>query len=202
MPGGHVCRVLGAAALLLALLGSGPARADGRAAAVTVPDDNAAEGELMDVYLDLCLNRFPDAAAFAAGAAARQMRPVPPETVKRYLHDDPGRGWIGASPSGAYVVTIEDPPYHACAVRRMQRPSPTFSTVFQVAVGAWAGMHKIPKLQRLPPVRQTANGATIDAQVEGVAGADGKVVQSFMALVTVYPGGQTEVRMVHVFPPR
>jgi hypothetical protein len=178
--------------------------ADGNTAAPRQPTnaETAAEGGLVDAFLDLCLNRFPDDAAFAKGAAARQLQPMAPAAVKQYLHDDPGRGWTGQSPSGPYAVTIESPPYLACGVRRMQKTSAQFPFFFHLTIGTWAATHAIPPRQTVPPMRQANNGATITITAEAVVGADGKPTQTFMALVTDYPSGQSELRLVRQFPPK
>ena len=39
--------------------------------------------------------------------------------VRIYLHGDPGRGWNIAGRTARFQLTVEAPPYHACAVRTM-----------------------------------------------------------------------------------
>lgn len=158
-------------------------------------------GELIDSFLDLCLARFPDQAAFAAGARLRHLVPMPPEQVKRFLHEDPGRGWWGTTPSGRFVVTIENPPYFACAVRRLYKLTQAFQTTYQLAIGIWAANHKIA-LQAVPTMRREENGMSISATAQSEFGPDGKVRQTLMMFVTDYPSGRTEVRLVRQFPPK
>ena len=75
--------------------------------------------EMAALYDTLCLQAFPNDAALARAAAAAQARPLTQTQVAFYLHDDPGRGWTLNTPTATYVVTLELPPYHACAIRRM-----------------------------------------------------------------------------------
>jgi len=163
---------------------------------------NSAETELIDVFGDLCLNRFPNEAAFAQGGKGRHLEPMPAEGVKEFLHDDPGRGWFGKTSSGVYVVTIESPPYLACAVRRVQKPSPALQSTFHAIIGNWAAIHKSPTVLNFPPMHQVKGDMTINVTAEGIAGPDGKPQQTFMAFVTDYKSGQTEVRLVRQFAPK
>jgi hypothetical protein len=169
----------------------------------TATPDPATEayGHLLDAFIDLCLNRFPNEATFAAGAKARQLQPMTAGMVKQYLHDDPGRGWSGTMPSGSYVVTIENPPYYACAVRQIQKPMPVFAITFQLAVAAWVANSAIVGLQTESPMRQTDNGMTINALMLFVPDSNGRPKQAFMYIVTDYTDGRAEIRLVHQFPP-
>jgi hypothetical protein len=175
----------------------------------TEPRQNmdAAAGELTDIFAGLCLDGFPNEPGFAKAAAARNLQPMDAASVKRYLHDDPGRGWSGTSSFGSYVVTIESPPYLACAVRRARpsfatfQPDP-FRLAFQRLIGAWAEQHHLPTLRDVPPMRQVVSGMTINTTMQAVVGPDGKPTEAFMVLVTDYSNGTYELRLVHQFPPK
>ena len=82
------------------------------------PEPVAQLAEMVELYDRICLRAFPD-----DHAVARLMRdvgtPLSPAEVQRYLRDDPGVGWRIAGRSARFDVTIEAPPYHACAVRTM-----------------------------------------------------------------------------------
>lgn len=84
------------------------------------PDPVAQRDEMIALYDELCLRAFPDDDAVARAVAQHDARPLSPDQVRRFLHDDPGIGWEVRGRTGPFNVTIEQsPPYHACAVRTM-----------------------------------------------------------------------------------
>jgi hypothetical protein len=103
--------------------------------------------------------------------------------MQHYLHEDSERGWSGTMSSRPAVVTIEDLPYHACAVRQMLKPTPGFPGVYQRTVATRAVNNKIGPLQSGPPIQQTRNGTTINALGQMVPGPNGHPTQGFMYLV-------------------
>lgn len=174
---------------------------------ITIPQELANEGsddvgaELADLFADFCLKRFPSETALAEGVELKQLRALSPRGVRRFLHDDPGRGWLLETPSDAYVITIEDPPYHACAVRRMYSTTPKFRLAYKLMVKLWAANEGIGPLQGMPIRRQMVSGggiATMD--MDFVPDVGGNVKRGFMAIVTDYPNGQSEIRLVHQIP--
>ena len=84
------------------------------------PDPVAQRDEMIALYDELCLSAFPDEDGVARAVARHDARPLSPDQVRRFLHDDPGIGWEVRGRTGPFHVTIErSPPYHACAVRTM-----------------------------------------------------------------------------------
>lgn len=83
-------------------------------AAPAVPGDGQ-----MRVFDMLCNRLFPnDAQVEAAMAKLHGARALTAAELRIYLKDDPGRGWdIPMTDGSRMIVTIEAPPYHACAVR-------------------------------------------------------------------------------------
>ena len=156
--------------------------------------------ELVDLFADMCFSRFPDDAALTEGAAKRQLAAMSQDQVKRYLHSDPGHGWLLKTADGLYAITIEDPPYHACAVRRFYGTVPNFELPYQSQLSTWAAKNHIGPLTSFPPQSQVENGYSIHADMKGVTGPDGKPQQLFMEIVTTYTGGQIEVRLVRQIP--
>lgn len=152
--------------------------------------------ELADIFGDICLMRFPDMAAFAEGAKKRQLVPMSPEKAREYLHEDPGSGWFLKVSDGTYAITIENPPYRACAVRRAYEAAPKFQFPYQLILKTWAANNDIGPLPDQPARRQSVNGLTVTATMHSAAAPDGRSLQNFMALVTQYPTGQSEVRLV------
>jgi hypothetical protein len=110
----------GLAALIPALIAAAPAGALAQYEAPGAPADPAAQlAEVLDVYDAACLRAFPDDEAVAREMAARGASALSEREVRIFLHDDPGRGWRIADRTGPISITIEAPPYHACAVRTM-----------------------------------------------------------------------------------
>jgi hypothetical protein len=88
------------------------------APAASAPGAGRMQG-LVQIYDMICNRTFPDDARIAAAmAAVPGAKPLTDAQLQGYLKDDPGQGWIidGAG-ANAIVVTIEQPPIHACAVR-------------------------------------------------------------------------------------
>jgi len=75
--------------------------------------------EMLDIYDSACLRAFPDERAVARVMSDRGARELPAAQVRVYLHEDPGYGWRIAGRTGTFNLTIENPPFHACAVRTM-----------------------------------------------------------------------------------
>jgi len=84
-----------------------------------LPDRPQFRGQGQMAIFDMVCGRvFPDEARIAtAMARIPGTRPLPPDEVRTYLKDDPGRGWIMPAGSSQIVVTIEAPPIRSCAVR-------------------------------------------------------------------------------------
>ena len=170
--------------------------------------------EMTELFDRLCLRLFPDNAAL--NAAARDYKRMTAAQVRQYLHDDPGWGWYLTTAMATYAITIEAPPYRACAVRRMT-PS-GFATLrpYLDAVEAYAATRR-PAILR-PPIEQTGktpDGADITAFARQLypRGAT-RPTEAFMMLMTDYHGtfrgdlaqdaaggAGIEIRLVHQFVP-
>lgn len=110
------------AALLTAATPAGArAQAVGRPYMAPVNPAPPAEqlAEMLTIYEDVCLVAFPDDAATDRRAQALGGQAMSAERVRSLLHDDPGRGFVFAGRTARFELTIENPPYHACAVRTM-----------------------------------------------------------------------------------
>jgi hypothetical protein len=80
--------------------------------------DDGVLSRMAALYDEVCLKTFPNDGAVAAAMAAKGAVALKSREIRIYLHDDPGRGWTLADGAAQFVVTVEAPPYHACAVRR------------------------------------------------------------------------------------
>ena len=104
----------------LALLLAAPAAAAAQYETPVNPPPPAAQlAEMVALYDTICLRAFPDDAAVARAAEAQGGRAMSEAEVRRFLHEDPGRGWEVDGRTALFRVTLEAPPFHACAVRTL-----------------------------------------------------------------------------------
>ena len=108
------------AALATLLMAAMPAAAAAQYETPVNPPAPAAQlAELIEIYDSACLRAFPNDGAVARAMTAHGATAMADSEVRIYLHGDPGRGWNLAGRTARFQLTIEAPPYHACAVRTM-----------------------------------------------------------------------------------
>lgn len=184
---------LALAALLVGL--GGPARAE--------PDATPADAQRMASLFDaVCLRAFPDGPATDRAVQEAGGVALTPAQVRELLHDDPGHGWRLARPEATYLLTIENPPWHACALRRMTRTGLPTVAPYDAAIGRYAAARG--RSLGAPVGRSTRQGALdIRSTVQEVPDSvTGGVTDSVMLFWTAYlnaPAGapEVEVRFVH-----
>lgn len=182
------------AATALAACLHGPAAAQGRK--VPIPGDALQEQDpagtaLVEAFGLFCLKGFPGAARMEDAAPGR-LTPMTPAQVESYLHGDPGRGWTYAADGGTYVLTVEDPPYHTCAVRRSYATPPRYRLPWLLTTQLWAAAAGRGPFQDAKPEVMRQNGLLIEAVARLLPGEGGDV---FMELKTTYPDGHFEQRL-------
>lgn len=177
-------------------------------AAEPAPPTDAAQ--LIDLFDNFCIAKFPDDPALKALAKTRGGVEMTPEQVKIYLHADPGYGWVFRLGSIPYVVTIELPPYQTCAVRRMT-PSGVASVKGYIdAVNRYIAANNRTLVGIPPQKSQVPGGGDVTIYPYGVKDASGKATDQFAVFLTNYhshpPAGSeaeaaggvgVEVRMIH-----
>jgi hypothetical protein len=195
------CVVLGGCANTAPQPAAGPRESQSGQPIFISKDANADKPgmRLVDVFGRICLKRFPDREITQGELAP--VRELGPDEVRRYLHDDPGRAWQLDADGGTYIVTVEAPPYDACAVRRTYLTPVQPSLGFQLLTQAWASNEHFGPMQFAPPAHMVRNGLAIDAQVMGTQATIGHPRQVFMNITTHNPDGTTELRLVRQIPP-
>ncbi|MDZ5647857.1 NMCC_0638 family (lipo)protein [Nitrospirillum sp. BR 11828] len=149
------------------------------------PEDVAAATELAEVFEDFCLKRFPDDEAVKAGA--QDLTAMTPDQVKGILKDDPGIGWYKKTPLALYKITLELPPYHACAVRRMTANGIPTVKPYLAAITAFAAAQGRPLQRQQAQKMNLPTGPTVTIFPQAIADATGQRVQTqFMVLLTNY----------------
>ena len=76
----------------------------------------AAAQEMIRVYEEFCLVRFPDPQAFAAGADAHHMAAASAAQSAEALLGRPGQAWALVTPKGTFLVATESGGRQGCAV--------------------------------------------------------------------------------------
>lgn len=177
--------------------------------------DPTVANEMADLFSSFCIDKFPDDAALAGWADAKKAQVMTPEQVQQFLHQDPGHGWNLQTQTGLYVITVEEPPYSACAVRRMTPAGLPTVKIYKDAIDRYVAS-KHATLLPVQNMRTKGPGTSdISAYSFGIQDSSGKVVESFMLFLTNYHGQVpasfkadaqdgvgVEVRMVHQFTPK
>jgi len=172
-----------------------------------VPDD-----ELAALYTAFCLQSFPDEAGLALLARQKGAVALTPEEVKAILHDDPGHGWQLRTAGGHYQISVEDPPYHTCAIRRMTPSGVSGVKNYIAAVNSYVAAHN-GKLVTMAPQKGTLpSGIDVSIFGYGMTQTDGTQTDNFAVILTNYHGRAPaalrdeaangvgmEVRLVHQF---
>jgi hypothetical protein len=179
------------------------------------PPDASVAPEIAQIYSSFCLEKFPDTSAVGALASARKATAISQDQVKRFLHSDPGNGWVLHAGTGDYIVLLEAPPFRTCSVRRMTPSGVNDVKPYIAAVNSYiAG--KNGKLVGIPPSHNKTpdNIADISTYGYGMMDGSGKAVETFAVILTNYHGHApadqqaaaaggvgVEVRMVHQILP-
>ena len=152
------------------------------------------EGELNALFAAFCLMKFPDAGAADLYARLKGFRLMPEEQLRAILGKDPGTGWLYDGGFGTYAITIEQPPHHACAIRKRLARVADINAAFGITLTLWAATQHTGTLKELPTRDEQIDGRRTESYEWQLAGDKGK--ETFMALVTPARGEETEVRLV------
>ena len=102
------------------------------------PPINAPVGPLrglISAFDSVCNQGFPDDERVASAMSrVPTMKPLTLDQLRIYLKDDPGRGWI--TDDGSIVITIESPPFHACAVRMLKTAGAIDEVMWRAVINA------------------------------------------------------------------
>jgi hypothetical protein len=150
--------------------------------------------DALSAFNQICLKRFPDAAAVEDFAARNRLEPVSEQEMREMLGTDLGIGWHQDGPPGPYTVTIELPPYHTCAIRKRFSDLPEVRARFKALLQSWTKTKRGASLKGDPT--QTANVSGIDSRVDvfEVAIPGIREAEGLMAIVTPLQGG-SELRL-------
>ena len=169
------------------LLLTGSARAQGQEGAPPALSAPSVSEEFVGLFTSYCLAKFPDDAALVVQLGDDRRDPLTPAQVKGFLHDDPGQGWLISGTDSKYVLTDEQPPFHACALRRYAdhvldgAPLIAAARAFAAAAGRKLASPQVSQ-------HTMANGLISDAELLQVLDDKGQPLsEAFMFFVTAYP---------------
>ena len=143
------------------------------------------------MFSELCIGDFPDDEKVDAFLTSKAATPMSASEVQRYLHNDPGRGWYVKTPVALYGVTIENPPFHTCGIRRMTpegAATPGTHAVAQAEKAYAAGIKGTTVLIKPTNTRTGPTGPDVLAFGMGVLDAEGKPSDSFGFFLSNYHG--------------
>jgi hypothetical protein len=171
---------------LLFLAGSVRAQDQGAVQAST-SDAPLVSEEFVRLFRSYCLEKFPDDIALAAQAGEDKFVALTPAEVKGVLHDDPGQGWLITGQDAKYILTVEQPPFHTCALRR--QAAIVFSSAPLVAaakdfVEAKGGKLSPPQTQDFPAKNGLHSSAVYFPELDSQGKPTG---ETFMYFVVGYP---------------
>jgi hypothetical protein len=152
------------------------------ATAVRAADPAAVE--LVDMFAGVCLEKFPDDAAVRRFATENRFTVMPDDLLHRLLGTDPGEGWLQNNARGRYVLTLELPPYHTCAIRKADSAAPDFLGSFSLLLAAWAAKQAGASLKQLPPQQAQVGGSPTQVYQWVLDRGPGKQAERLMAFVT------------------
>jgi hypothetical protein len=161
-------------------------------AALPVRAAEPATAELLDVFAEVCLAKFPNDADVRQYAKEKQFDVMADERLHRLLGTDPGQGRTQNGVHRQYLLTIEFPPYHTCAIRAVNAKTEDFVPTFSERIGSWAAT------SFKGPSQKTANigGVPSEVYIWELDRGEGISADTLMAVVPS-PPNVTEVRLVH-----
>ena len=155
--------------------------------------------EMIQLYEEFCLTRFPDPQAIEAGATAHHMTADAPDEANKVLLGRPGVAWRLQSPNGTYQVAIESGGRRGCAVTGDVADDAGIRAAFDLLVTSYASAHDFGALTK--PSLQTGlvHGAPGALQIIGADPGAGSR-QAFVNMATG-AGPVMQVRLTREFAP-
>jgi hypothetical protein len=157
--------------------------------------DMAAD-ELVKIFAETCLKRFPDETSIQQYARENRLAIMPDEQLYHLLGSDPGEGWLRNTTRGQYLLTVEMPPYHTCAIRKSDAQQPDFLLVFSQTLAAWAAKQTGTNLRESPSMTLHIDGVPSKEYLWELHHSQNERPEELMAIVSNIPGGVTEIRLV------
>lgn len=179
---------------------------DGKSFEIHVPAPNGkpqnVEGldDLFNVFMNFCLEAFPDDAAVEAKVKAGAHPELAPEDLNSVLHGDPGQGWVVRLNHSAIMLTVERPPYHACGVRAVLPKEPDIGLKVATYLGLWGFSQSPPETMLPEPAQSRTIGAIVQTLLPFVlVGPDKRPIEQIGAYFAHDPNNQqVQLRLVRM----
>jgi hypothetical protein len=166
-----------------------------------VTPGQAASQEMLVIYEEFCLERFPSAAALQAGIAAHHLSPASAADTTDALLGHPGTAWTIATAKGHYLLALDAPPRQGCAITGRGTDDEGIRAAFNLAVEIFAQGKEFGMLQRPPLQNGHVGGLPATVQIIG-ATPSSYPRQAFVNTAATNPDGGTTMRLSRVFAPK
>jgi hypothetical protein len=142
--------------------------------------------EFVRLFSSYCLKTFPDDGALLKQAETDHLDPLSPAQVKTMLHKDGGIGWVVGA-NAQYVLTVEHPPFHTCALRLASAQALDGQPLMAAAKSfVEAGGHKL--LAPVGHARPMTQGMVSNSLIlQELDEKDQPLPQAYMYFVVSYP---------------
>jgi hypothetical protein len=169
----------------------------GQPPAQTAAQDAAQQ--LLLVYEEFCLTRFPEPAAVSEGVAAHHMSPATPAQSADALLGRAGTAWQFTTDRGAILVATETGGRQGCVVAGDVADDSGIRASFDLLVTSFAAGHEFGALDKPPLQQGLVKGQPGALQLIG-AKPDGLPKQAFVNMATG-AGPVMHVRLTREFAP-
>jgi hypothetical protein len=139
---------------------------------------------MIEMFAAACLAKFPDDVALRQYTIERRLATMPDDVVHQLLGTDPGQGWFQDTARGRYLLTLEMPPYHTCAIRRTDSAVPDFLAPFSLLLATWAATQSGASLKQLPSQNAQVGGFPTQVYQWLFDRGPGKPTESLMMFVS------------------
>jgi hypothetical protein len=159
----------------------------------------AAGQEMVRVYEEFCLVRFPDPQRFEQGAAAHHMVPANDAQSAQALLGRPGRAWQLITPKGSYLIAIESGFRQGCAVAGDVSDDAGIHASFNLLITEYATAHEFGPLDHQPVRHGSAHGEP--AEIELIGATPGGMPRQAFVNMAAGSGDVRHVRLTREFAP-
>jgi hypothetical protein len=173
---------------------SPPTMGDGQ-----TPAQSAAQ-DMMVIYEEFCLNRFPDRDAFAKGLPLHHATPLEDKSASTVLLGHQGAAWTVVGLEGSYTVALEALPARRCVVTGSAAEDEGVQTVFGILVNSYATAHEFGALQHLPLSQGHVGTSAATLQII-TAAPDGRPRQAFVNMGVAQSDGSMRLRLTRELAP-
>ena len=188
-------RMVAALAALMAMGGPACAQTPSAPPAAAAPAADPASSDMMSLYQDYCLNRFPNQQRLVKTLDEHPYPPAAKAGADRALQGREGQVWAADQPHGKFLMAVWTKPQRGCAVIGTALNDGSMRATFDITVTVYAGDHELGPLAR-PPVQAGKIGgapARMQALILSPASAPR---EAFINLAIANADHTTETRLV------